>query len=94
MQHAPAARVRTKLKSVTVMTNLEMKIYTEFDGINATVKWNSEKEYQVVKRFFLDNGARVSGISSNTPTAREFVFVESRDQIEGLDEFVHSLREK
>jgi hypothetical protein len=76
------------------MTNLEMKIYTEFDGINATVKLANENEYQAVKRFFLDNGARVSRISSNAPTAREFVFVESREQIHGLDEFVRSLRER
>jgi hypothetical protein len=76
------------------MTNLEMKIYTEFDGINATVKWANENEYQAVKRFFLDNGARVSHISSNVPTAREFVFVENREQIHGLDEFVRGVREK
>ena len=75
------------------MANLDLEIYTEFDGVHATITCTNEDEYQAVIKFFKDNGAHVMGISSNVPTAREFVFVEHKEQIQGLGEFVRSLRE-
>jgi len=77
------------------MSNLEMRIYTAFDGIESTIKWCNDDEYQAVRKFLQDNGADVCGISEdNKPTGREFVYVENKEQIEGLSEFVRSLRQE
>jgi hypothetical protein len=46
-----------------------------------------------VKKFFEDAGASVMSISSNVPTGAEFVYVEKKEQIQGLNEFVKSLRQ-
>jgi hypothetical protein len=75
------------------MSNLEMRIYTAFNGVEATVTWANMDEYRAVKKFFEDSGAPVVSISSNAPTEAEFVYVENREQIQGLNEFVKSLRE-
>jgi hypothetical protein len=79
---------------VAAMSNLEMRIYTAFNGVEATVTWASQDEYQAVRKFFEDAGASVMSISSNVPTDAEFVYVENREQIQGLNEFVKSLRQK
>ena len=76
------------------MSNLEMRIYTAFNGVEATVIWANKDEYLAVKKFFEDAGASVTSISSNVPTDAEFVYVENREQIQRLDEFVKSLRQK
>jgi hypothetical protein len=76
------------------MSNLEMQIYTAFNGVETTVTWTNQDEYQAVKKFFEDAGASVMSISSNVPTEAEYVYVENREQIQGLNEFVKSLRQK
>jgi hypothetical protein len=76
------------------MANLEMRIYTAFNGVEATVTWADKDEYEAVKKYFEDAGAAVVGIASNIPTDAEFVYVERKSQIDGLDEFVKSLRQK
>jgi hypothetical protein len=76
------------------MSNLEMLIYTAFNGVETTVTWANQDEYQAVKKFFEDAGASVMSISSNVPTDAEYVYVENREQIQGLNEFVESLRQK
>jgi hypothetical protein len=76
------------------MSNLEMQIYTAFNGVETTVTWANQDEYQAVKKFFEDAGASVMSISSNVPTDAEYVYVENREQIQGLNEFVKSLRQK
>jgi hypothetical protein len=75
------------------MSNLEMLIYTAFNGVESTVTWANQDEYQAVKKFFEDAGASVMSISSNVPTGAEFVYVEKKEQIQGLNEFVKSLRQ-
>jgi hypothetical protein len=77
---------------VVTMPNLEMRIYTAFNGVETTVTWPNQDEYQAVKKYFEDAGASVMSISSNVPTDAEFVYVETREQIQGLNEFVESLR--
>ena len=76
------------------MSNLEMLIYTAFNGVESTVTWANQGEYQAVKKFFEDAGASVMSISSNVPTDAEFVYVEKKEQIQGLSEFVKSLRQR
>jgi hypothetical protein len=77
------------------MSNLEMRIYTAFDGVEATVTWANRAEYEAVKKFLEDAGASVAGISlSDAPRDSEFVYVGKREQIEGLSEFVKLLRQK
>jgi hypothetical protein len=76
------------------MSKLEMLIYTAFDGVEATVAWKDEKEYQNVRRFLEDKGVRVSGISSgNQPMEGNFVYIENERQLEELFEYARSLRE-
>jgi hypothetical protein len=74
------------------MPNLEMRIYTAFNGVETTLTWPNQDEYQAVKKYFEDAGASVMSISSNVPTDAEFIYVEKREQIQGLNEFVESLR--
>jgi hypothetical protein len=76
------------------MANLEMLIYTAFNGVEGTLILANEDEYKAVRKFFEDAGAQVMGIASNVPTDAEFVYVEKREQIDGLDEFVKSFRQK
>ena len=76
------------------MKNLSMLIYTAFNGVETTVTWANQDEYRAVKKFFEDAGASVMSISSKVPTEAEFVYVENRERIQGLNEFVKSLREK
>jgi hypothetical protein len=93
--HRHIGLVFAEISPVTVMANLEMRIYTAFDGIETTIKWANEEEYLHVRKFLKDAGARVMGISEdNKPTAREFVYVGNKEQIQSLGEFVKSLRQK
>ena len=74
------------------MSSLEMLIYTAFDGIQAAITWRNEREYQAVRNFLKKSGAKICDVTSNMPAAREFVYVENKDQIQGLGEFVKTLR--
>jgi hypothetical protein len=79
---------------MAMMANLEMRIYTAFNGVEAAIIFHNEDEYQAVRKFLEDAGALVMAISGNVPTQAEFVYVEKREQIQGLGEFVKSLRQK
>jgi hypothetical protein len=77
------------------MSNLDMRIYTAFSGVESTVRWRNEHEFQAVKTFLKEKGARVMGVSENNKaTGAVYVDVETKEQVEELNEFVRSLREK
>ena len=77
------------------MSNLEMRIYTAFDGVEMTVALANDDEYQRVKQFLKDIGARIMDISlNNVPTGSDFVYVENEQQLKALDDFHRSLRQK
>jgi len=75
------------------MQSLTMLIYTAFDGIETTVVWNSQEEYDLVKEFLECRGVRVSGVNG-VRLDRNFVYVENEQQLEDLSNYVQSLREK
>jgi hypothetical protein len=78
-----------------VMSNLEMLIYTAFNGIETTVRWRNEREFDAVKKFLTEIGAHVMGISENNkPTGEVFVDVETKEQVESLRQFVESFRQE
>jgi hypothetical protein len=77
------------------MPNLEMLIYKSFNGIESTVRWRSEREFDAVKNFLTEIGAHVMGIFENDKdTGGTFVEVETKEQFEALSEFVKSLRQE
>lgn len=77
------------------MSNLEMVIYTAFNGIETTVRWRNEREFDAVKEFLKEKGAHVMGIyENNKPTDGVFVDVNTKQQMEALNEFVKSLRQE
>jgi hypothetical protein len=77
------------------MSNFEMRIYTAFNGVEATITLANEDEYRAGKKFLEDAGAEVMDIaSSNRPTESKFAYVEKKEQVQGLGEFVKSLRQR
>jgi hypothetical protein len=77
------------------MTNLDMRIYTAFNGVETTVRCRNEHEFQAIKTFLKEKGADVMGVSENNkPTGAVYVYVETKELIDDLNEFVRSLREK
>jgi hypothetical protein len=71
-----------------------MRIYTAFNGVESTYRWRNDREFQAIKTFLQEKGARVMGVSENNkPTGAVFVDVETKEQMEALNEFVRSLRE-
>jgi len=75
------------------MSNLEMRIYTAFNGVESVAKWRGEREFEAAKNYLKEIGALVMGISENNK-AKEgvYVYVETKEQFEALVEFTNSLR--
>jgi hypothetical protein len=72
--------------------NLEMNIYSAVTGVQMTIKWASEKEYQLGKKFLIDQGAVFAGSSDGKMP--EFFGLETKQQLDALLEFRRSLREQ
>jgi hypothetical protein len=73
------------------MPNLKMDVYTQSTGVQLTLSWNNEQEYQRAKEFLASLGA--SCISQGEPSSGkpEFVYLENTKQLEALYEFRRSL---
>lgn len=77
------------------MSNLEMCIYTAFNGIETTGRWRDEREFEAVKNYLTEIGVRVTGIYENNKRKDGlFVYVETKEQADALTEFVKSLRQE
>jgi hypothetical protein len=77
------------------MSNLEMRIYTSFNGIETTVTCRDESEFQAIKSFLQEKGVAVMGVARNGErTDGTYVYVETQEQIDALNEFVKLLRAK
>lgn len=78
------------------MLNLEMDIYTATTGVEMTIKWASENEYQLVKKFLTDMGAGCGPPSRVRAAGQrpEFFYLENDEQFHALLNFMRSLKEK
>ncbi|MGA8498834.1 MAG: hypothetical protein WB764_25340 [Xanthobacteraceae bacterium] len=76
------------------MSNLTMIIYSEYDGVESTVVWRNEEQFQQVKKFLQGMGLHVSGVTSEGERTRAaFVYMKTEQQYKAMCEFSHSLEE-
>lgn len=76
------------------MPNLEMRIYTAFNGVESVAKWRGEREFEAIKNYLKEMGARVTGVhENNKPKDAIFVYLETKEQFDALIEFANSLRQ-
>ena len=77
------------------MANVQMILYTAYDGIETRITWDNEEMYQLVKQFLENIGLHVSGTSSGAPHMRPaFVYMETEQQYDALCDFTQKLKEK
>ncbi len=76
------------------MQNLKMDIYTQATGVQMTIAWTNEEEYQLGKKFLTDMGASCGQSSDRRGEKPAFFYLESKEQLESLYKFRRSLREK
>lgn len=74
--------------------SLEMDIYTQSTGVQMTIAWANEEEYQLGKKFLTDMGALDFPSDEVRREKPEFFYLENRQQLEALFEFRRSLRGK
>lgn len=74
------------------MSNLKMDIYTKATGVQMTIAWANEEEYQLGKKFLTDMGASCGRSSDRRGEKPAFFYLENRQQLESLYEFMRSLR--
>lgn len=75
------------------MSNLKMDIYTQATGVQMTIAWADEEEYQLGKKFLMDMGASCGQSSERRDKKPAFFYLENDQQLESLYEFRRSLRE-
>lgn len=74
------------------MSNLEMRVYTAFNGVESVAKWRGEREFDAVKNYLKEIGAQVMGISENNkPKEGVYVYIETKEQFDALIKFANSL---
>jgi len=77
------------------MANVQMILYTAYDGIETRITWDNEEMYRLVKQFLENIGLHVSGTSSGAPHTRPaFVYMETEQQYDALCDFTQKLKEK
>ena len=76
------------------MSNLKMDIYTRATGVQMTIAWANEEEYQLGKKFLADMGASCGGSSDHRGDKPSFFYLETKEQLDSLFEFRRTLREK
>ena len=67
----------------------EMRIYTAFNGVESIARCRDERAFETLKNYLKEIGARVSGINGERKEA-VFVYLETKEQSDALDEFVKS----
>jgi hypothetical protein len=77
---------------MTTMQNLQMLIYTAVNGVQNTISWTDEKEYDAATKFFNDIGAPITGVHDNDgPTGAVFVYLDDQQKMDAFSEFLKSL---
>ncbi len=76
------------------MSNLKMEIYTQSTGVQLTLAWDNEEEYQLGKDFLANLGALWFERPSDNAGKPNFVYLKNINQLEALYEFRRFLREK
>jgi len=77
------------------MSDLDMVIYTAFNGVQWTAKWRDAHAFQAAVEFLKARGALVTGVSTdNTSTGRTFVYMENEEQLQELVEFTKSMGQR
>lgn len=74
--------------------SLKMTIYTAGTGVEMTLAWASEDDYQAGKKFLKDIGALDFPSDRVRHDKPEYFYLQSKEQLESLYEFRQSLREK
>ncbi len=74
------------------MRNLQMLIYTAVNGVQSTITWRDEKDYDAATRFFSGVGAIVTGVyDNNGPTGGVFVYVNDQQKMDAFSKLLKSL---
>lgn len=73
--------------------NLEMRVYTAFDGVEQTIRAGNVDEYATLKFIMSERGVKFATIVSNAPTDAEFAYVETEEQMTAADQIVHALKQ-
>lgn len=76
------------------MPNFKIDIYNRATGVQMTIRWANEDEYQLGKKFLTDLGASCGNSSDRREGKPAFFYLENQQQLEALYEFRRSLREK
>jgi hypothetical protein len=71
-----------------------MDIYAANIGVEMTIDWANEEEYQLGKKFLTDIGASCSSRSDPRGEKPVFFYLENRQQLDALLEFRKSLKER
>jgi hypothetical protein len=73
-----------------------MDIYTVTTGVEMTIKWANEGEYQLGKKFLTDMGAGCGppDKASDHDQKPEFFYLQNEKQLHALLNFMRSLKEK
>lgn len=73
-----------------------MDIYTATTGVEMTIKWANEEEYQLGKKFLTDMeaGCGPPDKARDHDQKPEFFYLENEQQLEALFKFMRSLKEK
>ncbi len=75
------------------MSNLKMMIYSPF-GVESTMEWDNEEEYQLVKSFLEDNGVLCAELKDAGGKTCNFFYMETMQQFDAFHNFTRSLRER
>jgi hypothetical protein len=73
------------------MSSLKMKIYTAATGVEMTIAWSNENEYELGDKFLTDMGALNFPPHGDKPAS---FYLKNKAQLDSLYEFRRSLREK
>ena len=76
------------------MLNLPMDIYTRATGVEITIAWANEEEYQLGKKLLIDMGASCGESSERRGAKPASFYLETKEQLESLYAFRRSLRER
>lgn len=74
--------------------SLEMDVYIQTNGVQMTIAWTNEEEYQIGRNFLMNLGASCGQSSERRHDKPAFFYLENENQLEALFEFRQSLREK
>lgn len=73
---------------------LAMNVYDGTTGVQMTMTWANEEEYQQVRAFLIDVGAMAFASNDDRQDQPEFFCVKAREQLDALFEFSRSIRNK